>query len=180
MNAKGIFGSRLIEEQMCGNMIGILLRISVSNAYLSSCLRKRFRRSKTWSPILFVLNLKGEIIMFTKNDRKMLDCNKRYIEYLSRSYDSDNDYLKRKYDDLWDRATNAERENISLRTKVDLYEKCIQKITDATNVSNDVFMFDGEIYKLTERTIHEEAGMPKIMSADFQCMTGFTKNFKEE
>ena len=44
MNVKAIFGSRLIEEQMCGNMIGILLRISVSNAYLSSCLRKRFRR----------------------------------------------------------------------------------------------------------------------------------------
>ena len=54
MNVKGIFGSRLIEEQMYGNMIGILLRISVSNAYLSSCLRKRFRRSETWSPILFV------------------------------------------------------------------------------------------------------------------------------
>ena len=118
--------------------------------------------------------------MFTKNDRKMLDCNKRYIEYLSRSYDSDNDYLKRKYDDLLDRATNAERENISLRAKVDLYEKFIQKITNATNVSNDVFMFDGEIYKLTERTIHEEAGMTKTMSADFQCMTEFTKNFKEK
>ena len=44
MNVKGIFGSRLIEEQMCGNMTGILLRISASNAYLSSCLRKRFRR----------------------------------------------------------------------------------------------------------------------------------------
>ena len=36
MNVKAIFGSRLIEEQMCGNMIGILLKISVSNAYLSS------------------------------------------------------------------------------------------------------------------------------------------------
>lgn len=45
MNVKGIFGSRLIEEQMCGHMTGILLGISVSNAYLSSCLRKRFRRS---------------------------------------------------------------------------------------------------------------------------------------
>lgn len=118
--------------------------------------------------------------MFTKNDRKMLDCTKNYIEYLKLSYISDNDYLQKKCDDLWDRATKAESENISLRAKVDLYEKYIQAITDAKNASNDVFMFDGEIYKLTERTIHEEEGMTKTMSADFQCMTGFTKNFKEE
>ena len=102
--------------------------------------------------------------MFTKNDRKMLDCTKNYIEYLR----------------LWDRATKAELENVSLSAKVDLYEKYIQAITDATNASNDVFMFDGEIYKLTERTIHEEAGMTKTMNANFQCMTGITKNFKEE
>lgn len=108
--------------------------------------------------------------MFTKNDRKMLDC-------IKRQYDSDNDYLQKKCDELWDRATIAEYENMSLRTKVDLYEKYIQAITDAKNASNDVFMFDGEIYKLTERTIHEEEGMTKTMSADFQCMTGFTKKF---
>ena len=36
MNANGIFGSNLIEERMCGNTIGLLWRISASNAYLSS------------------------------------------------------------------------------------------------------------------------------------------------
>ena len=76
--------------------------------------------------------------------------------------------------------TKAERENFSLRAKVDLYEKFIKILTNATNTSNDVFMFNGEIYKLTEWTIHEKEGMPKTMSAYFQCMTGFAKNFKEK
>ena len=40
MNANGIFGSSLIEEQMCGNITGIMLRISVRNAYISSLLIK--------------------------------------------------------------------------------------------------------------------------------------------
>ena len=35
MNANGIFGSSLIEELTCGNMIDLLWRISASNAYLS-------------------------------------------------------------------------------------------------------------------------------------------------
>lgn len=126
------------------------------------------------------------MIMFTKNDRKMLEYLSKLHnsdnDYLKRKCDSDNDYLnylKRKYDDLSDRATKSEKENISLRTKVDLYEKYIQATTDATNASNDVFMFNGEIYKLTEINIHEEAGMSKTMNADFQCMTGLTKNFNE-
>lgn len=114
--------------------------------------------------------------MFTKKDRKIIEC-------LSELYNSDNDYLnylKTKYNDLLSRAIEAEKENMFLRTKVDLYEKYIQSTTDATNASNDIFMFNGEIYRLTESTIHEEAGMSKTMNADFQCMTGFTKNFKEE
>ena len=111
--------------------------------------------------------------MFSKNDRKML-------ESINCQYESDNYRLKRRCDDLWDRVTKAESENVSLRAKVDLYEKFIETLTNATNTSNDVFMFDGEIYKLTECTIREKEGMLKTMSADFQCMTGFTKKFKEE
>lgn len=111
--------------------------------------------------------------MFSENDRKML-------ESINSKYDLDIYCLKTKCDDLRDRMTKAERENFSLRTKVDLYEKFIEILTNTTNTSNDVFMFDGEIYKLTEWTIHEKEGMPKTMSADFQCMTGFTKKFKEE
>ena len=105
--------------------------------------------------------------MFSKNDRKML-------ESINCQYDSGNDRLKKRCDDLWDRVTKAERE------KLDLYENFIEILTNATNTSNDVFMFDGEIYKLTEWTIREKEGLPKTMSADFQCMTGFTKNFKEK
>ena len=118
--------------------------------------------------------------MFSENDRKML-------ESINSKYDLCNYSLKMRCDDLWDRVNKAERENFSLRTKVDsyeklvdLYEKFIETLTNATNTSNDVFMFDGEIYKLTEWTIHEKEGMLKTMSADFQCMTGFTKKFKEE
>ena len=111
--------------------------------------------------------------MFSENDRKML-------EFINCKYDLGNYSLRKRCDDLWDRVTKAERENFSLRAKVDLYEKFIEILTNATNTSNDVFMFDGEIYKLTEWTIREKEGMPKTMSADFQCMTGFTKKFKEE
>lgn len=111
--------------------------------------------------------------MFSKNDRKML-------ESINSKYDLDIYSLKKKCDDLWDRVNKAERENFSLRAKVDLYEKFIETLTNTTNTSNDVFMFDGEIYKLTEWTICEREGMSKTMSADFQCMTGFTKKFKEE
>lgn len=91
--------------------------------------------------------------MFSKNDRKM-------IESINSKYDLCNYSLKMRCDDLWDRVNKAERENFSLRAKVDLYEKFIEI--------------------LTEWTIHEKEGMPKTMSADFQCMTGFTKKFKEE
>lgn len=111
--------------------------------------------------------------MFTKNDRKMLD-------YIKNQYDSVNDCLKMKYDDLLNRAIKAEIENNSLRTKVDLYEKYIKTITNNTNTQNDVFMFDGEIYRLIEWNIKQEAGMPKIMSADFQCITEFKKKFEDK
>ena len=118
--------------------------------------------------------------MFSKNDRKMLESIDSKLESIDSKYGLCNYSLKNRCDDLLDRVTKAERENFSLRAKVDLYDKFIETLTNATNTSNDVFMFDGEIYKLTERTIHEEAGIPKTMSADFQCMTGFTKNFKEK
>ena len=118
--------------------------------------------------------------MFSKNDRKMLESINSKYDSINSKYDLCNYSLKKRCDDLWDRVTKAEGENFSLRTKVDLYEKFIETLTNATNTSNDVYMFDGEIYKLTERTIYEKAGMPKTMSADFECMTGFTKKFKEE
>ena len=118
--------------------------------------------------------------MFSKNDRKMLESIDSKLESIDSKYGLCNYSLKNRCDDLLDRVTKAERENFSLRAKVDLYEKFIEILTNATNTSNDVFMFDGEIYKLTEWTIHEKEGMLKTMSADFQCMTGFTKKFKEE
>ena len=59
--------------------------------------------------------------MFSKNDRKIL-------ESINSKYDLDIYCLRKRCDDLWDRVTKAERENFSLRAKVDLYEKFIETL----------------------------------------------------
>ena len=116
--------------------------------------------------------------MFTKKDREKLDNDVKYIEYLSKSYDSDNEYLKHKCDRLLDKVCKAECENVKLRTKVDLYEKYIQSISNIDSDTLDqVYMFDGELYRLTNRTINEEQDSPKIIIAKFECVTGVTKKF---
>ena len=116
--------------------------------------------------------------MFTKKDREKLDNDAKYIEYLSKSYDSDNEYLKHKCDKLLDKVCEAECENVELRTKVDLYEKYIQSISNVDSDTLDqVYMFDGELYRLTSRTINEEQDNPKTIIAEFQCVTGITKKF---
>lgn len=116
--------------------------------------------------------------MFTKKDREKLDNDVKYIEYLSKSYNSDNEYLKHKCDKLLDKVCEAEHENVELRTKVDLYEKYIQSIINIDSDTLDqVYMFDGELYRLTNRTINEEQDRPKIIIAQFQCVTGITKKF---
>ena len=92
MNAKGIFGSRLIEEQMCGNMTGILLRIYVRNAYLSSCLRKSLGDLK--HGLLFFFVLKGsqmKIITLKATDEKKVV--KVLSEWLAKNVDDI--YIKR-------------------------------------------------------------------------------------
>ena len=116
--------------------------------------------------------------MFTKKDREKLDNDVKYIEYLSKAYDSDNEYLKRKCDKLLDKVREAECENVELRTKVDLYEKYIQSISNVDSDTLDqVYMFDGELYRLTSRTINEEQDNLKTIIAKFQCVTGVTKKF---
>ena len=118
--------------------------------------------------------------MFTKKDREKIDNTKKYIDHLSRSYDQDNEYLKKMCDNLSGRACKAEIENRELRTKVHLYEKYIQLIKDAdVNSIGKVFMFDGELYILKNYCISKEAGETKTLSVDFECLTGVTKNFKE-
>ena len=116
--------------------------------------------------------------MFTKKDREKLDNDVKYIEYLSKAYNSDNEYLKHKCDKLLNKVYEAECENVELRTKVDLYEKYIQSISNIdSNTLDQVYMFDGELYRLTNRTINEEQDNAKIIIAKFQCVTGVTKKF---
>lgn len=116
--------------------------------------------------------------MFTKKDREKLDNDVKYIEYLSKSYNSDNEYLKHKCDKLLDRVCEAERENAELQTKVDLYEKYIQSISNVDSDTLDqVYMFNGELYRLTSRRINEGSDRSKTILAEFECVTGITKKF---
>ena len=118
--------------------------------------------------------------MFTKKDRVRLDNTDKYIEHLRKVYFDDNEYLRRQYDTMLSRAITAERANIELRTKVDLYEKYIQtSLNKNTNMLDTVIMIDGELYKLISGTICEEVGDIKTMSAEFQCITGTFKNFND-
>lgn len=74
----------------------------------------------------------------------------------------------------------AERENAVLKTKVELYEKFIAKMFESDpSKSNDVFMLDGEIYRLTNYTIDAEAGEPKALTVEFKCTSDITRIFKE-
>ena len=118
--------------------------------------------------------------MFTKKDRAKLDNTDKYIEHLRKEYFGDNAYLRSKYDTTLERAVMAERENVELRTKVDLYEKYIQTaLNKNTNMLDTVIMINGELYKLISGTICEEVGDIKTMSAEFQCLTGTFKNFND-
>lgn len=118
--------------------------------------------------------------MFNKKDRLRLDKANEYIDHLNKHYFSDNAYLRSKYDTTLERAVMAERENVELRTKVDLYEKYIQTaLNKNTNMLDTVIMINGELYKLISGTICEEVGDIKTMSAEFQCLTGTFKNFND-
>ena len=118
--------------------------------------------------------------MFTKKDRVRLDNTDKYIDHLRKAYFEDNEYLRRQYNTMLRRAITAERANVELRTKVDLYEKYIQTaLNKNTNMLDTVIMINGELYKLISSTICEEVGDIKTMSAEFQCLTGTFKNFND-
>lgn len=121
--------------------------------------------------------------MFKESDRKVMDAHTDYLRVLNRSMldlaksrIKEREELEKAY---W-RAADAERENAVLKTKVELYEKFIAKMLESDpNKSNDVFMLDGEIYRLSNYTIDAEAGEPKILTAEFKCTSDITRIFKE-
>ena len=89
--------------------------------------------------------------------------------------------LESKIDQLTNRSINAESENRVLKTKVELYEKFIAKMLESDpDKSNDVFMLDGEIYRLTGYEIQSEPGKQKTLTAKFRCTSDITHLFKEE
>lgn len=118
--------------------------------------------------------------MFTQKDREQFAHNIEYLRELKTSYREDNSWMRKKCDELFDRESIAITENAILKTKVKLYEKFIAKMLESdSDKSNDVFMFDGELYRLTDYHLYGEAGKVKTLTAEFDCMTGVTKNFKE-
>ena len=120
--------------------------------------------------------------MFKKTDRERMDTLYSYVTAIN-SHTIDVKTLlndRKAVNTLYWRAADAERENAVLKTKVELYEKFIAKMLESdSNKSNDVFMLDGEIYRLRDYHIDVEAGEAKTLTAEFVCMTGKTKNFKE-
>ena len=116
--------------------------------------------------------------MFTKEDRKTFGI---LAELATKRYDEDNAWLAKKCDELFDRASKAEVECMSLRTKVELYEKFIAKMLESDpDKSNDVFMLDGEIYRLAGYEIQSEPGKQKTLTAKFRCASDITHLFKND
>lgn len=122
--------------------------------------------------------------MFTENDRKLLGYTDEHVLRLDHDMSMQYASLKGEFLDIQRRIDNqmkATAEIATLKTKVELYEKFIAKMLESdSDKSNDVFMFDGEIYRLTDYHLYSEAGKVKTLTAEFDCMTGVTKNFKEK
>lgn len=118
--------------------------------------------------------------MFKEIDRKIVETMSDHVKIIyDRAKVSESD--RKEANNLYWRAADAERENAVLKTKVELYEKFIAKMLESDpDKSNDVFMFDGELYRLTDYHLYGEAGKAKTLTAEFDCMTGVTKNFKEK
>ena len=89
--------------------------------------------------------------------------------------------LEVRIDELTNRSIKAETENSVLKTKVELYEKFIAKMLESDpDKSNDVFMLDGEIYRLCGYEILSEPGKQKTLTAKFRCASDITHLLKEE
>lgn len=118
--------------------------------------------------------------MFKEIDRKNVETISDYIKVIyDRTKVSESD--RKELNNLYWRAADAERENAVLKTKVELYEKFIAKMLESDpDKSNDVFMLDGEIYRLTNYTIDAEAGEPKALTVEFKCTSDITRIFKEK
>lgn len=117
--------------------------------------------------------------MFKEIDRKNVETISDYVKVIyDKTKVSESD--RKELNNLYWRAADAERENTVLKTKVELYEKFIAKMLESDpDKSNDVFMLDGEIYRLRNYHIDAEAGTQKILTVEFTCMSDITRIFKE-
>ena len=68
-----------------------------------------------------------------------------------------------------------------LEAKVELYAKFIAKMLESDpDKSNDVFMLDGEIYRLAGYEIQSEPGKQKTLTAKFLCTSDITHLFEND
>lgn len=117
--------------------------------------------------------------MFTQKDRDTLD--RLSVAFTVNMKQADlNDKLLNARLDHYEKRCEYLDEIAALKTKVELYEKFIAKMLESDpNKSNDVFMLDGEIYRLRNYHIDAEAGTQKILTVEFTCMSDITRIFKE-
>ena len=119
--------------------------------------------------------------MFTQKDREQFTHNIEYLRELKASCKDDNSWMREKCDELFDRESAAIVENAVLKTKVELYEKFIAKMLESDpDKSNDVFMLNGEIYRLAGYEIQSEPGKQKTLTAKFRCASDITHLFKND
>lgn len=122
--------------------------------------------------------------MFKKTDRKAIDTQSDYLRAINtRMTDMAKsiENTRKELNDLYWQMADAKRDNAVLETKVELYEKFIDKMLENDpDKSNEVIMYEGELYRLVSSTVSKEPGEPKTLDASFKCTSDTTFIFKKE
>lgn len=120
--------------------------------------------------------------MFKKTDRKAIDTQSDYLRAINtRMTDMAKsiENTRKELNDLYWQMADAKRDNAVLETKVELYEKFIAKMLENDpDKSNEVIMYEGELYRLVSSTVSKEPGEPKTLDASFRCTSDTTFIFK--
>lgn len=122
--------------------------------------------------------------MFKKTDRETIDAQSDYLRAINtRMTDMAKsiENTRKELNDLYWQMADAKRDNAVLETKVELYEKFIAKMLENDpDKSNEVIMYEGELYRLVSSTISKEPNEPKTLDASFRCTSDTTFIFKNK
>lgn len=89
-------------------------------------------------------------------------------------YDDMREFYKKHVDDIkhdrdhWhDRYFNVVFNQKSLETKVEIYEKILNKLLgDSKKITDEIIMFDGKTYKIKEFTMHHAENEPDTLTVE--------------